>query len=98
MRRFRAFVDAAKAAGSHHAVRQYRARPLAEIHLPLGTSGATAITRNAQGPVLADPDTRALFRNIMRETLAVGRAKGVALDARYTEERMAFADKNLVPA
>ena len=49
------------------------------------------------GPILADPDTRALFRNIMRETLAVGQAKGVALDAGFVEERMAFADKN-VPA
>ena len=49
------------------------------------------------GPILADPDTRALFRNIMRETLAVGQAKGVALDNSFVDERMAFADKN-VPA
>ena len=50
------------------------------------------------GPILADPDMRALFRNIMAETLAVGRAKGVALDPGYVEERMAFADKNMPPS
>ena len=49
------------------------------------------------GPILADPDMRALFRSIMAETLAVGRAKGVALDPNFVDERLAFADKN-VPA
>jgi 2-dehydropantoate 2-reductase len=61
-----------------------------------GTSGATAVTRTSMGPVLADPDMRALFRGIMAETLAVGRAKGVALDPNFADERLAFADKNLV--
>ena len=60
-----------------------------------GTSGATALTRSSMGPILADPDTRALFRAIMAETLAVGRAKGVALDPGYVDERLAFADKNV---
>jgi len=63
-----------------------------------GTSGATALTRSSMGPILADPEMRAFFRSIMAETLAVGRAKGVALDANYVDERMAFADKNLLPA
>jgi 2-dehydropantoate 2-reductase len=57
------------------------------------TSGATAVTRSTMGPILADPDTRALFRNIMRETLAVGKAKGVALDEGFIDERMTFADR-----
>jgi 2-dehydropantoate 2-reductase len=61
------------------------------------TSGATAVTRSTMGPILADPDTRALFHNIMKETLAVGRAKGVALNPGFADERMAFADTN-VPA
>jgi 2-dehydropantoate 2-reductase len=60
-----------------------------------GTSGATALTRSSMGPILADPDTRALFRNIMAETLAVGSAKGVTLDPGYVDERLAFADKNV---
>ncbi|HWM83636.1 MAG TPA: 2-dehydropantoate 2-reductase [Pseudolabrys sp.] len=58
------------------------------------TSGATSLTRMTMGPILADPDTRNLFRNIMRETLAVGRASGVALDESYIDERMVFADKH----
>jgi 2-dehydropantoate 2-reductase len=62
-----------------------------------GTSGVTAITRNSMGPILADPDTRALFRNIMLETYAVGRAKGVAIDDDFVDERMAFADANVPP-
>ena len=61
-----------------------------------GTSGATAVTRTSMGPILGDPDMRALFRGIMGETLAVGRAKGVALDPNFADERVAFADKNLV--
>ncbi|MGH6663969.1 MAG: ketopantoate reductase family protein [Pseudolabrys sp.] len=62
-----------------------------------GTSGATALTRSSMGPILADADMRALFHNIMKETLAVGRAKGVALDPGFADERLAFADKNLTP-
>lgn len=61
------------------------------------TSGATSVTRSSMGPVLADPEMRGLFRSIMAETLAVGLAKGVALDHGYVEERLAFADKNLLP-
>ena len=61
------------------------------------TSGATAVTRSTMGPILADPDTRALFRNIMRETLAVGQAKGVKLDDAFIDDRMTFVDK-MVPA
>jgi 2-dehydropantoate 2-reductase len=49
------------------------------------------------GPILADPDTRALFRGIMQETLAVGLAKGVALDRGYVDERLTFADANTPP-
>jgi 2-dehydropantoate 2-reductase len=62
-----------------------------------GTSGATSVTRSSMGPILADPEMRGLFRSIMAETLAVGLAKGVALDPGYVEERLAFADKNLLP-
>ena len=94
----RAFVDAAKAAAIAITLSDNIERDVWQKYIFLtGTSGATAVTRNPMGQVLADPDTRALFHNIMRETLAVGRAKGVALDAGFADERMAFADKNLVP-
>jgi 2-dehydropantoate 2-reductase len=47
------------------------------------------------GVIRADPDMRALLRNLMRETLAVGRAKGVALEEAFVDDRMAFVDKNM---
>ncbi len=93
-----AFVDAAKAAKIPITLSDNIARDRWQKFIFLSaTSGATAVTRNAMGPILADPDTRALFRNIMRETLSVGRAKGVALDPGFVDERMAFADKNVPP-
>lgn len=61
------------------------------------TSGATTVTRLPIGPVLSDPDTRALFRNLMLETIRVGRAKGVNLDESFADERLAFADKGVPP-
>ncbi len=58
----------------------------------VGLSGATGAMRSSLGPILADPDTRAFFRSLMAEVIAVGRARGVALDADYLEDRMKFAD------
>lgn len=46
----------------------------------IGVSGATASTRSSMGPILADPDTRALFESLMRETEAVGVKSGVAIE------------------
>jgi 2-dehydropantoate 2-reductase len=90
-----AFVDAAKAANINITLSDNIERDRWQKFIFLtATSGATAVTRQSMGPILADPDTRRLFRNIMRETLAVGRARGVALDESYVDERLAFADKN----
>ncbi|SMF35633.1 ketopantoate reductase [Tistlia consotensis] len=46
----------------------------------VGLSALTAVTRRTVGEVRADPDTRALLLQVMTETLAVGKAGGVALD------------------
>jgi 2-dehydropantoate 2-reductase len=54
-------------------------------------SGMTSAARSSIGPILADPDTRAFFRKLMTEVMAVGRAKGVPLSDDFIEERMAFA-------
>lgn len=51
----------------------------------VGVSGATASTRSAMGPILADPDTRALFENLMRETEAVGVKSGVEIEGEVTK-------------
>jgi 2-dehydropantoate 2-reductase len=94
----KAFVDAAKSAGIDITLSPNIERDRWQKFIFLSaTSGATSVTRSSMGPILADPDTRALFRAIMAETFAVGRAKGVALDDDFVEQRMAFADKN-VPA
>jgi 2-dehydropantoate 2-reductase len=93
-----AFVNAAKAASIPITLSDNIERDRWRKFVFLsGTSGVTAITRNSMGPILADPDTRALFRNIMLETYAVGRAKGVAIDDDFVDDRMAFADANVPP-
>ncbi len=58
----------------------------------VGLSALTAMTRKTIGPVRSDPDTRAFLLDVMREVVAVGRAKGVGLDPGYPDERLAFAD------
>jgi 2-dehydropantoate 2-reductase len=46
----------------------------------IAMSGATASTRSTIGPILADPDTAALFLSLMQETEAVGIKEGVSLE------------------
>ena len=58
----------------------------------VGLSGLTTLARRSIGPVRSDPDTRALLLDVMREAVAVGRAKGVGLDAKFADERLAFID------
>jgi 2-dehydropantoate 2-reductase len=92
------FEEAAKAAGINATVSDDIQRDRWHKYIFLtATSGATAVTRTTMGPILADPDTRAMFLNIMRETLKVGQAKGVKIEDSYLDQRMDFADKS-VPA
>ncbi len=58
----------------------------------VGLSGATATIRKPLGPILDDPDTRTFFHNLMREVVAVGRAKGISLPAAFADDRMQFAE------
>jgi 2-dehydropantoate 2-reductase len=58
----------------------------------VGLSGATGLLRMPLGPILKDPDTRAFFLALMEETVAVGRAGGIALPADFAQDRLAFAD------
>jgi 2-dehydropantoate 2-reductase len=55
-------------------------------------SGATASIRMPIGPIRENPRTRAFFRELLSENVAVGRACGVALPEDYVENRLAFAD------
>lgn len=58
----------------------------------VGLSALTALTRRPIGAVRSDPDTRALLRRVVDETVAVGRAKGVSLADDLTDRQMAFID------
>ncbi len=91
------FTDAAKAAGLDVTLTDKIDTVLwQKFILLVATSGATAVTRSTLGQILGDPDTRALFESLMQETLAVGRAKGVALDPGFVADRMNFAT-NVMP-
>lgn len=58
----------------------------------VGLSGATTTMRRPIGAIRAEPRARAFFHDLMRETVAVGRAHGVSLPQAYADERLAFAD------
>ena len=58
----------------------------------VGLSGMTSLTRKSIGPIRSDPDTRAMLLEVLREAVAVGRAKGVNLAPDFAEQRLAFAD------
>jgi 2-dehydropantoate 2-reductase len=60
-------------------------------------AGITAATRLPIGKLRADPDTRALFHDLLREVTAVGRAKGVGLPENHADQALAFADTTLPP-
>ena len=62
----------------------------------VGLSGTTAPIRTPIGPIRSNPQTRAFLLDVMREVVAVGRAKGVALSPDYAEKRLTFCDT--VPA
>ena len=96
--RLQAFIDAGKAAKLDIALSPDMERELWHKFIFLSAmAGSTAALRSPIGPIAADPELRAFFRQLMEEAIAVGRAKGVALDPGYVEDRMAFADKT-VPA
>ena len=54
-------------------------------------SGVTAVTRLPIGTILADPVTQALFRGILEEVEAVGRAGKIDLPADCVEQALATA-------
>jgi 2-dehydropantoate 2-reductase len=58
----------------------------------VGLSATTTLLRKPLGPIREDPESRALLFSVMRETVAVGRARGVALPEDYAEDRLEFAD------
>lgn len=53
-------------------------------------SATTALTRRPIGEVRDDPDTWRLFMDLLGETVAVGRAEGVAIPDEAIERRLAY--------
>lgn len=93
-----AFLAAAKAARIDATIVPDIERELWQKFILLSAmSGATASLRSPIGPIVADPELRAFFRELMEETFAVGKAKGVNLDHAYIDERMNFVLNTMEP-
>ncbi len=60
-------------------------------------TGGTAALRSPVGPIFSDPETKAFFRQLMQEAFNVGKAKGIALDPAYIDERMNFVETKTTP-
>ena len=94
-----AFVEAGKAAKLDIDLSTDITRELWEKFIFLtAMAGATAALRSPIGPIAADPETRAFFRQLMEEAYAVGRAQGVALDHAFIDDRMDFITTKSSPA
>jgi 2-dehydropantoate 2-reductase len=87
------FLDALLKAGIQAELSTDIRRTLWEKYVFLvGLSGSTATVRMPIGPIRENPRTRAFLLDLMKETVAVGRAHGVKLPEDYAEQRLAFAD------
>jgi 2-dehydropantoate 2-reductase len=96
--KLQAFVTAGKAAKIDIDISADIARELWEKFCFLtAMAGSTASLRAPIGVIRSDPETLAFFRQLMEEAFAIGKAKGVALDPAYIEERMAFATTKVEP-
>jgi 2-dehydropantoate 2-reductase len=96
--KLKAFVDAGKAAKLDIDLSPDIERELWHKFIFLtAMAGSTAALRSPIGPIAADPELRGFFRQLMEEATAVGRAKGVALDDAYIEERMKFLESKIEP-
>ena len=58
----------------------------------VGLSGSTTTIRETIGPIRSNRQSRRFLSELMRETVAVGRALGVALPADFADQRLAFVD------
>jgi len=93
-----AFVEAGKAAKLDIALSADIERELWQKFIFLtAMAGSTASLRSPIGPIVSDPELRTFFRALMDEAFAVGKAKGVALDPAYLDERMTFVTTKVEP-
>jgi 2-dehydropantoate 2-reductase len=90
--RLTALADAAKKAGF-----QFRISPNVDLDrwrkfiFLSAFAGATALTRQPIGAIMADDDMRELARALFAESTAVGRAQGIALPNEFVDQQMTMA-------
>jgi len=58
----------------------------------VGLSATTATIRQPIGAIRSNAQTRGFLLDVMRETVIVGRSRGVALAADYADKRIEFCD------
>ena len=79
--RARAFLEACQGAGIEATLSDDIEKAIWNKFILLAPlAGVTSVTRLSIGAVMADPDTRQLFRDAVGEAVAVGRARGVRFD------------------
>ncbi|NPT47968.1 2-dehydropantoate 2-reductase [Paraburkholderia sp. 1N] len=92
-KRVQTFYEACQKAGITSEISENIRRLIWEKFVFLvGLSGTTASIRRPIGPIRDNPRTRALLLDVMREVVAIGRAKGVDLPADFAEDRLQFCD------
>jgi 2-dehydropantoate 2-reductase len=86
-------LDAMLRAGIQAAISDDIRRTIWEKYVFLvGLSGTTATMRSTIGPIRQNAQSRAFLYDLLRETVAVGRAHGVRLPSDYADDRLAFLD------
>ena len=88
-----AFASACAAAGIDYVVSENIQQAIWEKFVFLvGLSATTCVFRRSIGPIRSHPRSRAFLREIMREVVDVGRARGISLDQSFADDRLAFID------
>lgn len=88
-----AFVEAAKAASIDIQPQDDMNRERWQKFIFLSSmAGVNCMMREPIGKVLADPDTRAFYKKLMEECLAVGQKSGAKVPSSWVDDRMTFSD------
>ncbi|MGB6657829.1 MAG: 2-dehydropantoate 2-reductase [Xanthobacteraceae bacterium] len=91
--RAEALLAAGKAGGIDAEISDDIRRAIWEkVSFLVGLSGSTTSMRLPLGPIRSNPRTRQFLLDLMRETVAVGRAQGVKLPDDFAEQRLGFID------
>jgi 2-dehydropantoate 2-reductase len=91
--RLAAFVEAAKTANIDVQPQDDMNRERWQKFIFLSSmAGVNCMMREPIGKVLADPDTRAFYKKLMEECLAVGQKSGAKVPSSWIDDRMTFSD------